>query len=69
MRLAAAVTLVLILSGCGYDGRYRYACQDPDMWADPTCNPPICLADSTCWYDLVPEGVQYDVNEQKEPTR
>ena len=59
MRRTAAVAVALLLAGCGYDGSYRYPCQDPDMWADPSCNEPLCLADSTCWKDLVAEGADH----------
>lgn len=50
MLLAGAV---LALSGCGYDGGYRYACQDPAMWEAPECNPPICKVDGACSKDLI----------------
>jgi len=28
----ASSLLVVSLSGCGYDGHYRYPCQDPANW-------------------------------------
>lgn len=45
--LAAAIT------GCGYDGGYRYPCQDPANWEQAKCNPPVCEASGTCTKDLV----------------
>lgn len=52
MRRLAAVSLFL-LAGCGYDGHYRYDCQDPENWEAEECNPPICLVDGTCTENLV----------------
>lgn len=43
----------LLLAGCGYDGGYRYPCQDPVNWESEECNPPICKVDGTCTKDLV----------------
>ena len=43
----------LLLAGCGYDGHYRYACQDPENWDSLECAPPICKVDGTCTKDLV----------------
>ena len=37
-----------LLSGCGYDGSYRYPCQDPTNWESADCKPPICTASGTC---------------------
>ena len=33
--------------------RYRYECQNPDMWSAPECNVPICKATSTCTEDTL----------------
>ena len=44
---------VLALSACGYQGSYRYECQDPENWKAPECNPPLCKVDGACWKDLV----------------
>lgn len=38
----------ILLAGCGYEGSYRYECQDPENWEVPECNPPICLVDNMC---------------------
>jgi hypothetical protein len=40
--------LMLVTAGCGYQGKYRYECQDPENWETPECNPPICLVDNMC---------------------
>lgn len=54
--------LALTITGCGYDGHYRYPCQDPANWEAPECNPPICKATGTCTEDLI----GYDPNEATE---
>jgi hypothetical protein len=41
-----------LLSGCGYDGGYRYPCQDPTNWESADCKPPICTASGTCPEDI-----------------
>jgi len=51
--MKVAVTLLLVLAGCGYDGGFRYSCQDPVNWEAKECNPPICKADDTCTKDLI----------------
>ena len=55
--IIASSLMVLALSGCGYDGHYRYPCQDPANWQNAECNPPICEATGTCTKDLVGENV------------
>ena len=52
MKTVAAV-LLLLLAGCGYDGHYRYECQDPINWAKEECNPPACKVDGACSKDLI----------------
>lgn len=47
-----------LISGCGYDGHYRYPCQDPEKWNMAECKPPICEAAGACPEDIygsVPE--------------
>jgi hypothetical protein len=44
---------ILVLSGCGYEGHYRYECQDPANWEDEECNPPVCLVDGMCTETLL----------------
>ena len=40
--------VIIGLSSCGYDGGYRYECQDPQNWEAEECNPPLCLVDGNC---------------------
>lgn len=44
---------ILLVSGCGYDGSYRYECQDPQNWKAEECNPPMCKVDGACSKDLI----------------
>jgi len=37
-----------IASSCGYDGQFRYPCQDPANWEAVECQPPQCEASGTC---------------------
>lgn len=52
MRLRVLGLLVL-LAGCGYDGGYRYECQDPANWEKPECVPPQCKVSGTCTEDII----------------
>jgi hypothetical protein len=47
------VGVALVLAGCGYDGSYRYPCQDPENWGAEECVPPACLVDGACTEDLL----------------
>jgi len=47
------VILAALLSSCGYDGHFRYPCQDPANWENAECKPPICTANGACPDDLV----------------
>ena len=38
----------VLLAGCGYDGGYRYECQDPANWEAPQCQKPVCEVDGSC---------------------
>ena len=44
---------LLTLASCGYDGDYRYPCQNPANWESADCNPPICHASDYCTKDLI----------------
>jgi hypothetical protein len=44
---------ILLLSGCGYDGSFRYPCQDPTNWEKAECKPPVCTVNGACPEDLV----------------
>jgi hypothetical protein len=52
-KILASIFLVVALSSCGYDGHYRYPCQDPANWNTEDCKPPICTANGACPEDLV----------------
>lgn len=56
--------LVLALTGCGYDGHYRYPCQDPDNWESKECKPPVCTVSGTCPEVLV----NSDISEWRLPS-
>lgn len=51
--LAIIFTASFAMSGCGYDGHYRYECQDPENWEAEECNPPMCKVDGACSKDLI----------------
>jgi hypothetical protein len=38
LRIIGIAFLVLVLSSCGYQGQYRYPCQDPTNWDKAECN-------------------------------
>ena len=56
-RTSLLVLLSLTLSSCGYDGSYRYPCQDPANWEAAECKPPICTASDTCTSNMIPEEI------------
>ena len=53
IRVCLVIGAAFILSSCGYDGNYRYPCQDPANWETPECVPPVCEASETCTKDLI----------------
>ena len=57
--------LVLTLSSCGYQGSYRYTCQDSANWDKAECNPPICESTGTCSKDLVGKTVWDEYQKSK----
>jgi hypothetical protein len=56
-RLSLTLLACLALTSCGYDGSYRYPCQDPANWELADCKPPICTASDTCTADMIPEEI------------
>ena len=63
--IIASFLMVFTLTGCGYDGHYRYPCQDPVNWENEECKPPICTANGACPEDLVDiNGNEGAANEQ-----
>ena len=51
--LLASTGLALVLTSCGYDGHYRYPCQDSANWDAKECNPPVCETTGTCTKDII----------------
>lgn len=49
------MTLLIGLTGCSYQGSFRYPCQDSANWDNAECNPPVCEPLGTCSRDLVGE--------------
>jgi hypothetical protein len=52
-RFSLGLGLVFLLVGCGYDGSYRYSCQDPQNWGKQECEPPLCEVDGNCTKTLL----------------
>lgn len=52
-KLLLTSAVALTLTGCGYDGFYRYPCQDPANWEASECKPPVCTVNGACPEDLV----------------
>lgn len=48
-----AIASILLLTGCGWSGGYRYPCQDPKNWELPECKPPLCVPDGWCTKDII----------------
>jgi hypothetical protein len=63
-RLFFALCLTIGLSSCGYDGGYRYPCQDPENWGNEECVPPVCEVDGACTKTLL----GFDPNEPTSTT-
>jgi predicted small lipoprotein YifL len=47
------LAVIFALSGCGYDGHYRYPCQDPANYSNSECTMPLCKVDGTCTIDIL----------------
>lgn len=54
--LALAVAAFAYMIYIAGDGFYRYPCQDPAMWSNPQCTPPLCEASGTCTNYLIDTG-------------
>ena len=52
-RFSLVLTFILTLASCGYDGKYRYPCQDPENWGTSECEPPECMVDGACTETLL----------------
>jgi hypothetical protein len=60
--IIGSFALIFLLTGCGYDGHYRYPCQDPANWESAECKPPICTANGACPEDLSDVKVEEKTN-------
>jgi hypothetical protein len=52
LRIIGLAFIGLLLTGCNYDGSYRYPCQDPANWESAECKPPLCDVNNICPTDL-----------------
>jgi hypothetical protein len=52
-RLSFVLIFSFLLASCGYDGYYRYPCQDPENWGKTECGPPECKVDGACTETLL----------------
>ena len=52
-RLSFVLIFSFLLASCGYDGYYRYPCQDPENWGKTECEPPECKVDGACTETLL----------------
>ena len=52
-RFSLVLISILALASCGYDGKYRYPCQDPANWGKTECEPPACKVDGACTETLL----------------
>ncbi len=64
LKIFGIALLGLMLAGCGYDGHYRYPCQDPANWEEVECKPPLCTAAGACPEDLVGTDVINETSEE-----
>lgn len=64
LKIISIALLGLMLAGCGYDGHYRYPCQDPANWENEECKPPICTVAGACPEDLVGTDVINGTSEE-----
>ena len=63
-RFSLVLVSIFALASCGYDGKYRYPCQDPENWGKTECEPPTCKVDGACTETLL----GWDPNEVTETT-
>lgn len=51
--IISAIFISLGITACGYDGHYRYPCQDPANFGSKECIPPLCEVNGQCTEDLL----------------
>ena len=64
LRIIGLALFGVLLTGCGYDGHYRYPCQDPANWEKAECKPPLCTAAGACPEDLVGTDVINETSDE-----
>ena len=52
-RFSFGLVIAFLLASCGYDGSYRYSCQDPENWGTKECEPPLCEVVGNCTKTLL----------------
>jgi hypothetical protein len=52
----AVIVLVATAFHLSGDGSYRYPCQDPSNFTNPSCQRPACIAAETCTDMLIDLG-------------
>lgn len=53
MYLPVAALLIGLYFVFFSEDKFRYECQDPALWNDAWCNPPLCLSVGACTSDLI----------------
>lgn len=61
--IISSIFIALGVTACGYDGHFRYPCQDPANWESAECKPPICTVNGACPSDLVDINVDENIIE------
>jgi hypothetical protein len=56
VKLLIMLALAPMLMAAGCEQRYRYACQNPENWAEEYCQRPLCEVNRDC-PDLIIEGL------------
>lgn len=51
--IISALIIATGITACGYDGHYRYPCQDPANFGSKECIPPLCKVNGQCTEDLL----------------
>lgn len=51
--IISSIFIALGVTACGYDGHYRYPCQDPANFGSEECIPPLCEVSGQCTADLL----------------
>lgn len=52
----SVIVLVAVAFHMSGDGSYRYPCQDPSNFTNPSCQRPACIAAETCTDMLIDLG-------------